>query len=736
MTRQEFIDQVNATILSGVAGNVTPAKVRSALINLAESTAFTKADLGLSAVENTSDLAKPVSTATVTALAGKVDKVSGKGLSSEDFTSGEKTKLSGIATSATANSTDVQLRDRATHTGTQPANTITGLATVATTGAYTDITGRPTLGTAAALDAPASGNAASGQLVKGADTRLIDARTPVAHNHSAVDITSGVLAPDRLGSGVALQVVRRNAANTALEFANVSVGSGDMTRAVYDTNNDGVVDQAAIALAVAWANVTSKPTFSTVATTGAYSDLTGKPTLGTSAARNVGTLTGEVAAADDTRFHAHSNKTSLDKITESAGLPLWNGGDWPSGAGGGGDMYKSVYDVDNDGIVDVAESANAVTWSNVSSKPTFATVATSGAYADLTGKPALGTAALLNVAATGNAASGEVVKGNDTRLSDSRTPTVHNHAATEITSGVLAPDRLATGTALQVYRRNAANTAIECATISVGGGDMLKTENLSGLSDYGTARANLGLGGAATLSVGTSSGTVAAGNDSRIVAAVPNTRTISTTAPLTGGGDLTADRTLAISPATTSAPGSMSAADKTKLDGVSAGATANATDAQLRDRATHTGTQDAATLTGTLVPARLSSGSALQVFRRNAANDAIECRTLVDTDIGNATPTSIASAASITIDCTNRNLTINALAHDATFSTSNLAAGRDVNIRIVTGGATQALSFPVGWKWLGASPPANQGAGKSALLSLKIWGNTDADVQAAYAVQP
>ena len=38
--------------------------------------------------------------------------------------------------------------------------------------------------------------------------------------------------------------------------------------------------------------------------------------------------------------------------------------------------------------------------------------------------------------------------------------------------------------------------------------------------------------------------------------------------------------------------------DKTKLDGVSSGATANATDAQLRDRTTHTGTQAISTVSG------------------------------------------------------------------------------------------------------------------------------------------
>jgi hypothetical protein len=50
--------------------------------------------------------------------------------------------------------------------------------------------------------------------------------------------------------------------------------------------------------------------------------------------------------------------------------------------------------------------------------------------------------------------------------------------------------------------------------------------------------------------------------------------------------------------ATTSTAGFMAAADKTKLDGIAAGATANSSDAQLRDRSTHTGTQAINTVTG------------------------------------------------------------------------------------------------------------------------------------------
>jgi hypothetical protein len=77
---------------------------------------------------------------------------------------------------------------------------------------------------------------------------------------------------------------------------------------------------------------------------------------------------------------------------------------------------------------------------------------------------------------------------------------------------------------------------------------------------------------------------------------VPTTRAINTTAPLTGGGDLSADRTLGISAASGAAAGSMSASDKTKLDGIAAGATVNSSDASLRDRSTHTGTQAIATI--------------------------------------------------------------------------------------------------------------------------------------------
>ena len=60
----------------------------------------------------------------------------------------------------------------------------------------TDIRRDIGLGTAAQLDVPASGNAASGQVVKGGDTRLSDARTPTSHTHTASAITDFSSAAD------------------------------------------------------------------------------------------------------------------------------------------------------------------------------------------------------------------------------------------------------------------------------------------------------------------------------------------------------------------------------------------------------------------------------------------------------------------------------------------------------------------------------------------------------------
>lgn len=55
---------------------------------------------------------------------------------------------------------------------------------------YTNLTNKPALGTAAAKDVPATGNAGNAQVVMGSDSRLSDARTPTAHSQPWSSITS------------------------------------------------------------------------------------------------------------------------------------------------------------------------------------------------------------------------------------------------------------------------------------------------------------------------------------------------------------------------------------------------------------------------------------------------------------------------------------------------------------------------------------------------------------------
>jgi hypothetical protein len=67
-------------------------------------------------------------------------------------------------------------------------------------------------------------------------------------------------------------------------------------------------------------------------------------------------------------------------------------------------------------------------------------------------------------------------------------------------------------------------------------------------------------------------------------------------------------------------------------------------------------------------------------------------------------------------------------------TTSNLANGRRLVIRLVADANQRTLTFPTDWKFLGAKP-ANIAASKVGVLSIAAFGATNADVVAAYAVQ-
>jgi hypothetical protein len=75
---------------------LTPAPPVQTVNGYSGNVSITKADLGLGNVQNTSDADKVISTRTQTALDTKVDKETGKSLSTNDYSTAEKTKLAAI----------------------------------------------------------------------------------------------------------------------------------------------------------------------------------------------------------------------------------------------------------------------------------------------------------------------------------------------------------------------------------------------------------------------------------------------------------------------------------------------------------------------------------------------------------------------------------------------------------------------------------------------------------------
>jgi len=139
--------------------------------------------------------------------------------------------------------------------------------------------------------------------------------------------------------------------------------------------------------AFTYANITGKPTLSTVATSGSYTDLLNKPTLFDGTYAN---LTGKPTLFDGT----YANLTGKPTLFDGTYANLTGKPSLATVATSG-----SYNDLTNKPTIPDGTYANLTgkptlfdgTYANLTGKPTLATVATSGSYNDLTNKPTIPT---------------------------------------------------------------------------------------------------------------------------------------------------------------------------------------------------------------------------------------------------------------------------------------------------------------------------------------------------------
>lgn len=329
------------TKLSGIeegaqVNTITGVKGDSEVNYRTGNVSISKANIGLVNVDNTSDINKPISTATQGALDNKVDKVTGKGLSANDYTTEEKNKLAGIAAGAQVNTVtgvkgNTETSYRTGNINITPANIGAATTAVATTSSnglmsstdktkldgvetgaqkntVTGIKGNtessyrtgnvnltPTdIGAAAASHTHAISEVTDLQ-------SALNGKAASSHVHSANDITSGTLPVERIADGSITSA--KLASDISLSF---SLPFGYIIAGVFNT--DTTIDEPEVTpygiayilfCKVSWNSSTSFSNASTKLTIGTQEFLVSIRSSFDAAALNIGLV---LRAANSTEF--------------------------------------------------------------------------------------------------------------------------------------------------------------------------------------------------------------------------------------------------------------------------------------------------------------------------------------------------------------------------------------------------------------------------------------------------
>lgn len=253
----------------------------------------TKAQVGLGNVANTGDSATPVSGGTTkfttggayTELNKKVDKVSGKGLSTNDYTTDEKNKLSGIAAGAEVNvqsdwnatSGDAFIKNKPTIPSEVTESTVSGWGFTKNVGTVTGIK----------MNGDSKGT--SGVVNLGT---VITAHQDIS---GKVDKTTTV-------NGHALS------GNVSVTKSDVGLGNVGNFKAVSTVASQGLSDTEK-------ANARANIGAGTSSFSGSYNDLSNKPTIPAAAANGTYTVKTLVGSTTTNVSDFTANQSSADDVT-------------------------------------------------------------------------------------------------------------------------------------------------------------------------------------------------------------------------------------------------------------------------------------------------------------------------------------------------------------------------------------------------------------------------------------
>lgn len=318
------------------------------------------------------------------------------------------------------------------------ATNVTGTVALANggTGATTAAAARTNLGLG--NSATLNTGTESGTVAAGNDARFSDARTPTSHAHGnltnagaigttanlpVVTTASGVLTT--IPAGIAGQVLTSNGSNSAPSFQALGATS---------TNANNLTGGSAGTV----------PYQSAAGTTAMLAAGSAGQVLRSNGAAAPSWLTLSEATTSAAGFMSSTDKTKLDGIATNA-----NNYSHPTGDG---NLHVPATSTTNNGkLLMAGPTAGNISWQTLT--PTnIGAAASSHAHGSLTSDGKIGTAAgvpiitgtsgVLQAGSFGTTA-GSYCQGNDSRLSDARTPTDSSVTSTKIASSAVTADKLA-----------------------------------------------------------------------------------------------------------------------------------------------------------------------------------------------------------------------------------------------------------------------------------------------------